>query len=95
LTAFFPPNIILPLFENESDSKNSSSIRLSVGIGVLIGVNSSGVDFDVGVLGIFGVLLFLDPGFLHRLMLPEPTLSSLVTCGVGVLGTGDCGIVAL
>ena len=82
---------MLPLFENDSDSKNSSSIRLSVGIGVLIGVNSSGVDFDVGVLGVFGVLLFLEPGFLHRLMLPEPILSNLVICGVGVLGGCGCG----
>jgi hypothetical protein len=86
---------MLPLFENDSDCKNSSSIRLSVGIGVLIGVNSSGVDFDVGVLGVFGVLLLLDPGFLHRLILPEPILSSLVICGVGVLGGGACGEVAL
>jgi hypothetical protein len=84
-----PPNITLPLFENVRDSKNSSSMRLSVGIGVEIGVNSSGVDFDVGVLGVFGVLLFLDPDFLHRLILPEPILSSLVLGGV--LGTGDWG----
>jgi hypothetical protein len=87
LTAFFPPNITLPLFENVSEPINSSSSRLSIGIGVLIGVNSSGVDFDVGVLGVFGVLLLFEPGLLHRLTLRELVLSRLA--GVGVLEIGD------
>jgi hypothetical protein len=75
LTAFFPPNIMLPLFENEIECKKSSSNKVSVGIGVVIGENSSSVNaFEGGVFGVFGRLSFLDPGFLQR-KLPDLILS--------------------
>jgi hypothetical protein len=58
-TAFDPSNIILPLFENSILFNVSSSIRLSVGMGIVIGVYSS-----VGLLS--ALLLFLLRGLLHR-----------------------------
>jgi hypothetical protein len=77
---------MLPLFENVIPSRKSSSIKLSVGIGVLIGENSSCVGLDVSVLGI---LLFLKLGLLHRLILPDGILSLSAT--FGVMETGVCG----
>jgi hypothetical protein len=92
LTAFFPPSIILPLFENESCSKKSSSIKLSVGIGVVIGENSSSVFAADG--GVLGRLPFVELGFLQRLTLPEPMLSLLVNLGVLGICVGVSGVFA-
>lgn len=82
LTAFLPPSIMLPLFENDNFSRKSSSNKLSVGIGVVMGENSSWVTDPVSVVGVFGRLPPLKLGFLHLLMLLDSTLSLLLMLDV-------------
>jgi len=94
LIAFLPPNITLPLFEKESVSRKSSSSKLSVGMGVVIGEKSSS-DVEVFPVGVLGTLPFLDIGFLHLLILPEPTLSLFTTFGVPRPCVGVWGILLL
>ena len=64
--------MMLPRFENEIPSRKSSSIKLSVGIGVVRRENSPSVIDDLsGEVGVLGGEFFTRRAFLHRLPLPE------------------------
>lgn len=91
LIAFFPDSITLPLFENESFFRKSSSSRLSVGILVVMGVKFS-TDVDLGISGgVLGLLLLLEEGRLHREEVSELKLPLFVTFTSGSALVGDSG----
>lgn len=88
LTAFFPPSITLPLFENESLPRKSSS-KLSVGMLIVIGVNSSEAVDRVVFVGVFGLLLLLEERLLH---LFEPFELMLLLFVTFTSGNGFVGV---